>query len=248
MDLNKLAELELVIFDLDGTLIDSNGSSNDLDVKLCKWLGETKDSSEVLLEREEVIAKNANGDIYLNYCEYLKNKYNSNLTKEELLQYRRELSKKVSMDIKYKPYAELLLKYLKNKNIKMALATVSRRETVAIYFEKNEHLNKKIKLNNFFDFIITKDDVELKKPNPEVYKKVLQKFNIKDLSKCLVVEDSLTGILAAKAADLNVIATYDKYSDKDREEINKKADYNVKDLKELYKLFKKSYNTIKKIK
>ena len=46
------------------------------------------------------------------------------------------------------------------------------------------------------------------------------------------------GVLAAKRAKLNVIAIYDKYSDKDRDKINKIADYNVKDFEELFALLK----------
>ena len=38
----------------------------------------------------------------------------------------------------------------------------------------------------------------LKKPNPEVYNKIIERFKIKDLSKCVVIEDSLSGVRAAK--------------------------------------------------
>ena len=95
MDFNKLSNLELVIFDLDGTLIDSNGVHNNLDVKLVRSLGETKSAEEILIERNKLFKTNNIGDIYLNYCEYLKTKYNSNLPKEEILQIRRDLSKKI---------------------------------------------------------------------------------------------------------------------------------------------------------
>ena len=191
---------------------------------------------EILIERDNVFRTNNVGDIYLNYCEYLKIKYNSNLSKEEILQFRRDLSKKVSKDIKYKPDADVIIKYLKSQNIKIALGTVSRRETIDIYI--NENIKNKCNLQEYFDFIITKDDVTLKKPNPEVYNKIIKKFKIDDLSKCVVIEDSLTGVLAAKNANLNVIAIYDKYSDKDREKINELADYNVANFKELMELLK----------
>ena len=131
-----------------------------------------------------------------------------------------------------------MIKNLKRNNIKIALGTVSRRETIDIYINENEHIRNKCNLAEYFDYIITKDDVVLKKPNPEVYKKILEKFNIEDLTKCVVIEDLLTGILAAKNANLNVIAIYDKYADKDREKINELADYKVANFKELIELFK----------
>lgn len=51
----KLADLDLVIFDLDGTLIDSNGTHNYLDVELVRSFGEHKSSEEILQERNEFI-------------------------------------------------------------------------------------------------------------------------------------------------------------------------------------------------
>lgn len=236
----KLASLDLVIFDLDGTLIDSNGVHNYLDIELAHSLGEDKNSEEILLERDEFFKKNKTGDIYLNYCKYLKTKYKSDLSKEEILQYRRDLSKKVSKDIKYKPDADKMIKYLKSQKIKIALGTVSRRETLDIYVNENENIKSKCNLQEYFDFIVTKDDVKLKKPNPEVYNKIIEKFNISDLSRCVVIEDSLTGVLAAKNANIDVIVIYDKYSNKDRNKINELADYNVENFKELIELFKET--------
>ena len=45
--LTKLADLNLVIFDLDGTLIDSNGMHNELDIELVRSFGETKSAEEM---------------------------------------------------------------------------------------------------------------------------------------------------------------------------------------------------------
>lgn len=238
--MNQLSNLKLVIFDLDGTLIDSNGINNDLDIELAHLFDENKNPEEIIIERDNFFKSNTEGDIYLNYCEYLKTKYNSDFSKEEILQIRRNLSKKFSKDIKYKPDADKMIKYLKNQNINIALGTVSRRETIDIYINENEHMKSKCNLQEYFDFIVTKDDVILKKPNPEVYNKIVEKFEIDDLSKCIVIEDSLTGVLAAKNAKLNVICIYDKYSDKDREKINELADYSVGNFNELIELFKKS--------
>lgn len=236
----KLFDLDLVIFDLDGTLIDSNGTHNYLDIELVRSLGDNKSSEEILQERDEFIKNNNTGDIYLNYCDYLRTKYNSVLSAKEILQFRRNLSKKISKDIKYKTDADKIIKYLKNQNIKLALATVSRRETIDIYINENENIKNKCNIKDYFDLIVTKDDVKLKKPNPEVYNKIIENFQIKDLSRCVVVEDSLTGVLAAKNANLDVIVIYDKYSDKDREKINELADFKISDYKELINLFEES--------
>ncbi len=46
----KLSNLDLVIFDLDGTLIDSNGAHNCLDIELVRSLGDNQSSNEILQE------------------------------------------------------------------------------------------------------------------------------------------------------------------------------------------------------
>lgn len=240
MNYKELANLELVIFDLDGTLIDSNGTHNEIDIELVRSFGESKSSEEVLKERDNIFKNNNTGDIYLNYCEYLKTKYKLDLSKEEILQCRRNLAKRYLKEIEYKPDADTMIKYLKSQNIKLALGTVSRRADVNTYINENKYIRSKCNLQEYFDFIVTKDEVTLKKPNPEVYNKIIQEFKINDLSKCIVVEDSLSGVLAAKNANLNVISIYDKYADKDREKINEFADYNVENFKELIELFKKA--------
>lgn len=156
------------------------------------------------------------------------------------MQLRRNLAKRFLKEIKYKPDADTMIKYLKSQNIKLALGTVSRRADLNIYINENEHIRSKCNLQEYFDFIVTKDDVTLKKPNPEVYNKIIEEFKINDLSKCIVVEDSLSGVLMTKNANLRVMAIYDKYADKDRERINELADYNVANFKELIELFEKA--------
>lgn len=60
----------------------------------------------------------------------------------------------------------------------------------------------------------------------------MKKLNVTP-EECLVVEDALIGVQAAKNAGIEVVNMYDKYSDSDREEINKLSDYKVKNFKEL---------------
>ena len=147
--IKKLSNLDLVIFDLDGTLIDSNGANNHLDVELVRQLGENKSPEEIIQERDEFIKNNNIGDIYINYCNYLKTKYNSTLSGEQILQKRREMSREVSKDIKYKSDADKFIKYLKKQNIKLALATVSRKETIDIYINENENIKNKCNIKDY---------------------------------------------------------------------------------------------------
>ncbi len=157
-----------------------------------------------------------------------------------ILKKRRELERKASLNVCLKKGANKFIKYLKKRDIHLALATVSRRETINTYMYENMNIGKKIDFKNF-DLIITKDDVKFKKPNPEIYLKIIKKLEIDDLTKCLVIEDSLNGVIAAVKAGLNVIGIYDEYSSRDREEIIKYTEYYANNYEELIEYFKNNY-------
>ncbi len=63
-----------------------------------------------------------------------------------------------------------------------------------------------------FDFIIAGDMVSKKKPDPEIYLMALEKANLQP-EECIVIEDSHTGVTAAKAAGIDVVATTNFYTE-----------------------------------
>ncbi len=65
-----------------------------------------------------------------------------------------------------------------------------------------------------FEFVLAGDIVSKKKPDPEIYNLALEKTGLKP-DECMVVEDSRNGVLAAKAARLNIIATTNIYTEKE---------------------------------
>ena len=77
-----------------------------------------------------------------------------------------------------------------------------------------------------FDYIVRKEDVHHKKPHPEVYLNVLEHYQANPM-ECIVFEDSLHGIMAAREAGIETVNVYDKYSDGNREAINKLTDYRI---------------------
>ncbi len=78
---------------------------------------------------------------------------------------------------------------------------------------------------NTFDAIITAEDVTHKKPNPEIFIKAAQKLNL-DPETCLVVEDAINGLLAAKSAGARCLALTTSFS----EQQLKSADWLAPDL------------------
>ena len=65
-----------------------------------------------------------------------------------------------------------------------------------------------------FEFVLAGDIVSKKKPDPEIYNLALSKMGFKP-EECLVIEDSRNGTLAAKAAGMHVVATTNRYTEKE---------------------------------
>ena len=96
------------------------------------------------------------------------------------------------------------LEDLKSHNVPMAVATSASRQST-----KNKL--SLLGLGDFFDEVITTDDVKEHKPHPESYLTAMKRLDV-SASKCVVFEDSVAGIQAANAAGTTVVGTT-KYSD-----------------------------------
>lgn len=90
------------------------------------------------------------------------------------------------------------LTLLKRHRIKIALATSAPKENVDFTLTA-------IKMGSFFNVIVGKNHVSKGKPHPEVYLKAAKLLTI-DPKNCIVIEDALNGIEAAKRAKMKVIA------------------------------------------
>jgi HAD superfamily hydrolase (TIGR01509 family) len=91
-----------------------------------------------------------------------------------------------------------LLVFLKQKNLKIGIATGSERKFVKKILNAN-------KISKYFDFLITGEDFRSSKPNPEVFLNAIQKTKLSK-KEILIVEDSVAGIKAAKAINCKVFA------------------------------------------
>lgn len=175
--------LELVIFDMDGLMFDTEPLGAVCFASAAKQFG-------YIIEEEfryKLIGINANDHYAL-----MKSKFGQDCPAKEI----HELSKKLRSDYLYKhgivikPGLFELITYLKNKGIKIAVASSS------AYSKINEYLAL-AGLKNIFDLIVGGDDLEHGKPDPEIFLKVLKYFKIA-ADHALVLEDSTNGILAAK--------------------------------------------------
>lgn len=79
------------------------------------------------------------------------------------------------------------------------------------YAKEVEMVLNKFAIKKYFSALVTADDVSKGKPDPEPYLLVAEKLNIKP-ENCVVFEDSLNGIKAAKTAGMKVISLSTTYS------------------------------------
>ncbi len=234
---NFLTKKKAIIFDFDGTLADTVGIWNEIDQLMIKeFSGLDVALQTIQTDRENFINNNNHGKVYENYTSFLMEKYNIKKDLEDVINRRRTIALDFVVNrIDYKKNAAKVLKKLKQLGYKLVLATTTARRTIDNYNTKNQNLIKKAKFDEIFDYIITNDDIIEKKPSPQIYQKSLEilKLNKED---CLVVEDSIEGVLAAKRAGIEVLNIPDSYSKSNQNEIDKLADYKIKNFTEFLKL------------
>lgn len=236
---------KVIIFDLDGTHINSINMWNEIDRLLIDKLSDGKIIvDDVVKFRAEILSMCSNASNLAEYYKNLKIVIGSNLPEEEIIKMRFEMSiKYLKEDITYKDNADKLLKLLKKNGYILVLATTSSNAELEIYRKYNKNIIENANIDNMFDLILTKDDVVNKKPYPEVHNKILERLNV-TREECIIIEDSLLGVKAAKNAGIEVAVIYDENADCDRDEINRLCDYKFDNFNEIIELL---VNDLKKL-
>ncbi len=203
----KPFELGGVIFDMDGTLLDS--------------LPEWRRTAEHFLRKyagggdAEAVGKfmtETLGDA----AEYVTERFSPRVTAERLA---REISgcigKSYRRCIPLKPSADRLLKRLRENGVKMAVATASERCHAEDAFAR-------LGIADYFEGIVTCTEVGAGKSSPDVYEAALGLLGTPK-EHTAVAEDSARALLTAKRAGFTVIGVYDAF-ERDTETMKRKSD------------------------
>lgn len=226
---------KVIIFDMDGTLIDSIGIWNQVDDILIQRLAHITVPQDILqLHRDQKLSEfRFMENPYVNYCGFLADTYQFSLSPEETLALRNEIADEFLIhSIDYKPYAEVLLRQLKEKGYTLVIATTTRTKNMNVYRYHNKNILEKAPIDEYFSLVYTSEDVQKIKPDPEVHLKIMKELQVQP-EECLIFEDALVGIEAANNAGIESVAIYDKYSEKDLNLIRQKATYFIQNYQEL---------------
>lgn len=182
-----------VIFDLDGVLADSEPWWNQIDAKLLAEYGTTYRGEY----HQDVL-----GVSYRLAVEFYKNAFHISASVEELMRRRGEIATDFFANpVDLFPSAKATLEALRETKLLLAIGTSSVSESARPFLERTG-------IGNFFDAIVTGDEVPRGKPHPDIYLQTAKKLRIAP-EACLVIEDALAGVTAAKAANMRVAAIPD---------------------------------------
>ena len=218
--MNWLRELKSYIFDLDGTLIDSE------EAHLSSWLNALSKFSPIKtlelqryfgLDTKQIAAKFINDEEKIELCVELKERLFDKLWREKsrINQYVREL-----------------LSYLKERGFNVAVASsnpVKRIEEMLNFFN----------IRDFFDVIAGREHAGRGKPHPDILLHILKKLET-NASAAVYVGDSPFDVLTAKNAGVRSILLKYRYR-LEVTELDVTPDLTVNSLYELLSLIKQAY-------
>lgn len=210
-----------VVFDFDGTLGETIGLWNQVDVELAARLGEPRsDAAALHAFREDSLRRHALAENpYRSYCGDFGRRIGSKLTAEEIHAMRYQISRRMLReDVRLRPGAADLLKRLKAMGLRMAVATTTRKANMEIYCRTNEKIRSEIKLDEVFEGFVCAEDVDRIKPDGECYVKALALLGV-SAHRAFAVEDTLAGVQAARAAGLECIGFAEPHSAGDEQKI-----------------------------
>ncbi|CUH92588.1 hypothetical protein SD1D_1042 [Herbinix luporum] len=215
--MEMLKNIDAVIFDLDGTLVDSMWMWKTIDIEYLARFG---------LEFPEDLQADIEGMSFTETAIFFKNRFKLPDPVDKIKRDWNEMAwDKYLNEVPLKEGVREFLDYLKEKQIPAGIATSNSKELVDLIINKHN-------ISEYFKSIRTSCEVEKGKPSPDIYLLVAKDLKVEPL-RCLVFEDIIQGIMAGKNANMKVCAVYDEFSKDDEKEKIKLADYYIRSMREL---------------
>ena len=222
MNINSMLQnLDTVIFDMDGVLINSEPFWKEVEIKVFASVG----IDFVAVGGEKTVGLRIDEVVDYWYGLYPWKQKSKAAVVAEIMD---EMTKVILSEGEAMKGVIELLGYLKEQGYKIGLATSSYEVLLNATLQV-------LGIENYFDVSNSAQSLTYGKPHPEIYIKTAADLGSVP-GKCLVIEDSLNGVIAGKAAKMRVIAVPDR-----THEYNPKimlADKICKDLTDVLSLFK----------
>ena len=180
-----------VLFDFDGVIVDSEPLH-------CKSFQDLLQPLGITFTKERWYSEFAG----TGSPNILKKLFRENNVSDDLAPW---LKKRKGLFLKYAMEGDLqlikgivpFLQRLKSKGIKTAVSSSGNKDYI-------KRLVDHFQISKYFDIIVSAEDITNNKPNPEIFLTSAKKLNLKAI-ECVVFEDSVSGVAAAKAANMKVI-------------------------------------------
>ena len=191
-------EIKAVLFDMDGLMVDTESLSTEAFINSAKAQGYNMTKEETLK-----VLGFTKANIYQFWIDYFQG---TNVDGKKLVDDHYEYIENVLYTVgpKKMPYVEELLKYLRENNYKIAVASSSDTADIKNNLEKT-------KLEKYIDEIASGAEVENGKPAPDVFLLAAERLGV-DEKDCLILEDSKAGIKAGKASGAMVFMVPDMFT------------------------------------
>lgn len=212
-----MKEIQAVIFDLDGTMVDSMWMWHQIDIEYLGKFG---------IPVPDRLQESIEGMSFHETAVYFKKRFRIPDTLDEIkADWNRMAWEKYEKEVPLKPGVAAFLADCQKRGIKMGIATSNSRELVNVILKSHG-------LESCFSVIKTGCEVLKGKPAPDIYLAAAKELDIAP-EHCLVFEDILPGIQAGINAGMRVCAVEDFYSADIRRQKMELADYFIKDYAEI---------------
>ncbi|MCB5259914.1 MAG: HAD family phosphatase [Candidatus Cloacimonetes bacterium] len=216
--------IKAIIFDLDGTLIDSMGLWRQVDEEFL--------TSRGVAVPEDLFDNLPQGNSFIQTAQYFRDRFGLGESVEEIMQIWTNLvAEHYSNSIQLKAGAKQLLELLSQAHIQIGLATSNSYELA----------RKALTFNGVWQHFacVSSGDMELRgKPFPDIFLNCARLLKLES-SQCVAIEDTLSGVQAAQAAGMHTLAIYDEDSIRHHEQIRTVADAFCQNYKEVLQEIRK---------
>lgn len=210
-------KMKAIIFDMDGTLIDSMWIWKDFASNYLQTIG---------IEPPKDLSESVKHYSLLEASHYLKERFNIDNSPEEInLQAERLLEGYYENEFQLKPYVRETLEELSRRDIKMCIATATEDRLAMATM-------KRLEIEHYFEFLQTCNSTGLQKGDKRFFEIAVEKLGEKP-EDIWVFEDAYHCMQSAKNAKLNVVAVEDESAKEDRDKIKDLADIYITNFKEL---------------